>query len=202
MSYGMKPEWGRWSTRPGEMAEELIEANMNFAVRQQNIHSIPKVIPLLGRMRVVVALPPKKTPRQCSQCGEQTHKIENCAKQPRCFHCSSDKHDTSNHSCTEEECKNSLKLCSHPPKCIVCNGPHIAYFEHCPIKPSCSKPKGSIERLSGADVSQIRGQQKLVRDRVIPENRLQNETAAQVANPSATTSANHMSVAENPSNEW
>ena len=70
MSCGMKPEWGRWSTRPGEMAEEVIEANMIFAVHQQNIRTIPKVIPLLGVMRVVVALTPKETPRQCSQCGE------------------------------------------------------------------------------------------------------------------------------------
>ncbi len=50
------------------MAEEVIEANMIFTVRQQNIRTIPKVIPLLGGMRVVVALSPKKTPRQCSQC--------------------------------------------------------------------------------------------------------------------------------------
>lgn len=48
MSYGMKPEWGRWSTRPGEMAEELIEANMNFAVRQQNIHSNHQSDPIIG----------------------------------------------------------------------------------------------------------------------------------------------------------
>ena len=70
MSCGMKPEWGRWSARPGEMAKEVLEANMIFAVRQQNIRTIPKVILLLGRMWVVVALPPKETPRQCSQCGE------------------------------------------------------------------------------------------------------------------------------------
>ncbi len=45
------------------MAEEVIEANMIFAVRQRNIHTIPKVISLLDRMQVVVALPPKETPR-------------------------------------------------------------------------------------------------------------------------------------------
>lgn len=201
MSCGMKPEWGRWSTRPGEMAEEVIEANMIFAVRQQKILTIPKVIPLLGRMRVIVALPPKETPRQCSQCGEWTHKKENCAKRPRCFHCSSDKHDASYHSCTEEECKDSLKACPHPPKCIVCSGPHTANFEHCPLKPAYSKPKGSMRRLGGADVSQIRGQQKLIRDRVVRENRIQNEMAAQVANPGASTLADNMSVAENLSNK-
>ncbi len=32
MSCDMKPEWGSWSIRPGEMAEEVIEANMIFAV--------------------------------------------------------------------------------------------------------------------------------------------------------------------------
>lgn len=47
MSCGMKPEWGRWSVRPGENAEDMIEANMIFAVRQQNIRTIPKVISLL-----------------------------------------------------------------------------------------------------------------------------------------------------------
>lgn len=143
--------------RPGEMAEDLIEANMIFAVRQQNIRTIPKVISLLGRMRVIVALPPRETPRQCSQCGEWTHKKENCAKRPRCFHCGSDKHDASAHSCMEEECKDVSKPCPHPPECIVCNGPHTADFEHCPLRPSYSKPKGSVKRVSGPDVSQIRG---------------------------------------------
>ena len=201
MSCGMKPKWARRSTRLGEMAEEVIEASMIFAVRQQNIRTIPKVISLLGRMRVVVALPPKKTPRQCSQCGKWTHKKKNCAKRHRCFHCSSDKHDTSDHSCTEEKCKDSLKACPHPPKCIMCNRPHTADFEYCPLKPVYSKPKGPIKRLGGADVSQIRGRQKLIRERVVRENRIQNEMAAQVANPGATTSADNMSVAENPSNK-
>ena len=183
------------------MAEEVIEANMIFAVRQQNICTIPKVIPLLGRMQVIVALPPKETPRQCSQCGEWAHKKENCAKRPRCFDCSSDKHDASNHSCTEEECKDSLKACPYPPKCIVCSGPHTANFEHYPLKPVYSKPKGSMRRLGGADVSEIRGQQKLIRDRVVRENRIQNEMGAQVANPGASTLVDNMLVAENLSNK-
>ena len=152
------------------MAEEVIEANMILAVRQRNIHTIPKVISLLDRMQVVVALPPKETTRQCSQCEEWTHKKKNCAKRPWCFHFSSNKHDAGDYSCTEEECINSLKACPHPPKCIVCNGPHTADFEHCPLKPMYSKPKGSIKRLSGADLSQIRGQQKLIREQVVREN--------------------------------
>ena len=138
-------------------------------------------------MRMVIALLPKETPRQCSQYGEWTHKKENCAKRPWCFHCSSDKHDASDHSCTEEECKDSLKACPQPPKCIVCNGPHTADFEQCLLKPMYSKTKRSIKRLGGADVSQIRRQQKLIRERVVRENRIQNKTEAQVANPGATT---------------
>ncbi len=201
ISCGMKPELGRWSVLLGEMAEEVIEANMIFAVRQQNIHTIPKVISLLDRMRVIEALPPKETPRQCFQCRELTHKKKNCAKQPRCFHCSSDNHDASDHSCTEDECKDSLETFPHPPKCIVCNGSHTADFEHCLLKPIYSKPKVSIKRLGRADVSQIREQQKLIRGRVVRDNRIQNETAAQVANNSAITSADNMSIAQNPSNK-
>ncbi len=138
-------------------------------------------------MRVVVPLPPKETQRQYSQFGECTYKKENCAKRPWCFYCSSDKHDARDHSCTEEQCKDGLKAYPHPPKCIVCNGPHTADFKRCPLKPVYTKPKGSIKRLSGADVSQICAQQKLIRERVVRENRIQNETAAQVANPGATT---------------
>ncbi len=70
MSCSMKLHWSRWSARPGEMVEEVIDTDMIFAVRQQNICTIPKVISLLGKMRVVVALLPKKTPRQSSRCGE------------------------------------------------------------------------------------------------------------------------------------
>lgn len=45
---GIKLEWSHWSTRPEKMAEEVIEGNMIFAVCQQNICIIPKLIPLLG----------------------------------------------------------------------------------------------------------------------------------------------------------
>ncbi len=152
-------------------------------------------------MRLVVALPPKETQWQCSQCGEWTHKKENCAKRPRCFHCSSDKHDASDHSFTEEECKDNLKAFPHPPKCIVCNGPHTSDFKHCPLKPVYSKSKKSIKKLGGGDVSQICGQQNLIREQVVRENRIQNETAAQAANPGATTSADNMSISENLFNQ-
>lgn len=60
MSSGIKLEWGHWSTRPKKMAEKIIEGNMIFAVCQYNIRTIPKLIPLLGQMRMVVALPSKK----------------------------------------------------------------------------------------------------------------------------------------------
>lgn len=50
MSCGMKPKWSRWIIQARESEEEAIEANMIFAVRQQNIRSAPKVISLLGKM--------------------------------------------------------------------------------------------------------------------------------------------------------
>ena len=202
MSCGMKPEWGRWIVRTGDSEEEVIEANMIFAVRQQNIRSVPKVISLLGKMRVIVALPPKQTPQQCLQCGEWTHKKENCAKRARCFQCSSDKHFTSMHCCIEEECKDGVEHCPHPPRCIVCSGPHITSYEQCPFRPVYSKLKGSIKRPDGPEVLRIRGQQKPVRNRVIRENRLQNEMAAQMANSNAVTSTDYLSKADNSMNKW
>ncbi len=63
----------------GKIEEEIIEANMIFAVRPQNVQSASKGILLLGKMHVIVTLPLKETPRQCMQCGEWTHKCENCA---------------------------------------------------------------------------------------------------------------------------
>lgn len=62
MSCNIRPEWGRWVLPQSKMDEEIIEANMTFAVRPQDVHSVPKVISLLGKMRVIVALPPKETP--------------------------------------------------------------------------------------------------------------------------------------------
>lgn len=202
MSCGMKPEWGRWIVRTGDSEEEMIEANMIFAVRQQNIRFVPKVISLLGKMRVIVALPPKQTPQQCLQCGEWIHNKENCAKRARCFQCSSDKHFTSMHCCIEDECKDGVEHCPHPPRCIVCSGPHITSYEQCPLRPVYSKLKGSIKRPDGPEVLRIRGQQKIVRNRVIRENRLQNEMAAQMANSDAVTLTDYLSEAENSMNKW
>ena len=50
--------------------EEIIELDMVFAVCPQNMHSISKVITLLGKIRVIMAVVPKETPRQFTQCGE------------------------------------------------------------------------------------------------------------------------------------
>ena len=66
ISCNMKPEWQQWSSLQGMIDEEIIEANMVFAVRPQNINSIPKVITLLSKLRVIVALAPKETLRQCT----------------------------------------------------------------------------------------------------------------------------------------
>ncbi len=87
----------------GNIKEEIIEANMIFEVRPQNVQSVPKVISLLGKMRVIVALPLKNTPRKCMKFGEWTHKRKNYAKRPRCFQCSSDRHITEEHICLENE---------------------------------------------------------------------------------------------------
>ena len=177
MSCGMRPEWGRWVIPQGKIEEEIIEANMIFAVRPQNVQSVPKVISLLGKMRVIVALPLKETPRQCMQCGEWTHKRENCAKRPRCFQCSSDRHTTEEHICLENECAKSTSLCPHPPKCIVCGGAHRAEHESCPLRPVYSKAKGIIRKPERSEIARIRGQQKTIRDRTTRDNQLQIEVA-------------------------
>lgn len=43
--------------------EEIVEKNMIFAVCLQNIHFIPKVISLLGKICLIIALIPKETQR-------------------------------------------------------------------------------------------------------------------------------------------
>lgn len=190
MSCSMRSEWGRCIFLQGKLDEEIIEANMIFAMKPQNVHSVPKVILLLGNMRVIVALPPKETPRQCAQCGEWTHKRENCAKRLRCFCCSSDKHEMSSHSCYEKECMESSVFCLYPPKCIVCGGPHEADHESCLLKPVYSKVKGAITKPKGAEVARIWGQLKAIRERTIRDNRLQNEAAKQ--GNQAESSQNHL----------
>lgn len=107
---------------------------------------------------MVVVLPLKETPWQCSQYGEWTHKKKNYAKWLKCFYYSSDKHDASNYNYTEEKYKNSLKTCPQLPKCIVYNRPYTIDFEYHPLKSGYSKPKESIKRLDRADVSQIHEQ--------------------------------------------
>lgn len=129
--YSMKLEQSRQNTRLRKIFNEVIEAKMIFAIRQQNIYIISKMIPLLGRMQVIVTLLLKKTLQQCSQGSKQTHKKKNYAKHSYCFYYSNDKYDVSNYNCIEQKCKNSLKICPHPPKCIVCNRSYTADFEYC-----------------------------------------------------------------------
>ena len=80
MARKMKPEWGRWIIVKDRKKEEIVEGNMIFAVRPQNINSIPKVISILGKMRVIKTLLPKETAQQCTRCREWSHKRKNCAK--------------------------------------------------------------------------------------------------------------------------
>lgn len=162
-SYNMKPEWARWLIPQGTMEEELVEASMIFAVRPANIHNVPKVISLLSAMHVIV----RETYAQCTQCGEWSHKQENCAKRSRCFRCSSEKHSFDAHVCLEDKCLDGDQACPHPPQCIVCAGPHKADYENCPLKPKNAKAKGATKRLEGPEIARIRGQQKALRNRQV-----------------------------------
>ena len=81
-------------------------------------------------------------------CGEWSHKKENCAKQARSYYCSSDKHVFETHRCEEGDCVEEASNYPHSPKCIVCNGPHNASYEGCPLRPGYSKAKNNIVRPS------------------------------------------------------
>lgn len=65
LSCGIKSEWARWSIQQRYVIEEIIEANVIFAIHSQNICQILKVIFLLREMQVIVVLTSKKTLRQC-----------------------------------------------------------------------------------------------------------------------------------------
>lgn len=195
----MRPEWARWLIPQGADEEHLLEANMIFAVRPSNIQRIPKVISLLGGMHVIVALPARETPTQCAKCGEWSHKKENCAKRARCYYCSSDKHVFETHRCEEGDCVEGASNCPHPPKCIVCNGPHNASYEGCPLRHGYSKAKNSIVRPSNNEAAQIRGQQKALRSRLIRDNQLQAETATQAgANTNLATPTSSSETVQPP----
>ncbi len=59
MSCSMRPEGGRWIFPQGKLVEEIIETNMIFAAKPHNVHEISKVILLLGKIQVILALPTK-----------------------------------------------------------------------------------------------------------------------------------------------
>ncbi len=69
-SCNMQLEWAQWLIPQGVEEENLMEASMIFAFRLSNIQRIPKVIFLLGKMHVIVALPAQETPIQCTKCGK------------------------------------------------------------------------------------------------------------------------------------
>lgn len=68
MATAMKLEWGRWTIVKNKEKKEIVEGNMIFVVRPQNISSIPQVISILGKMRIIRALPSKEMAQQCTGC--------------------------------------------------------------------------------------------------------------------------------------
>ena len=119
---------------------------------------------------------------------------DNYAKSTRCFYCSSDKHSVKSHQCQKEECQDESQSCPHPPKCILCNGLHNADYTDCPLKSSYSKAKGTLIKATAAEVASIRGQQKVLRNRLIRDNLFQAELARQTqARTSSCTTLNSSS---------
>lgn len=114
MATKMKPEWRRWTIVKDREEEKIVEDNMIFAIRPQNINSIPMMISILRKMRVIKALPLKERAQQCIRCEEWFHKRKNCAKKARCFHCGSGKYCLQKHTYLKEECGNKAIFCPHP----------------------------------------------------------------------------------------
>ena len=138
-------------------------------------------------MHVIVALPPKENPLQCVRFGEWSDRQENWAKRARCHQCSSEKHTFESHKCREEECADGTNLCPHPPRCIVWSGPHETNYENCLLRPIYSKAKGFIDQPDGSEAACIRGQQqKILRNQMVRDNRLQFEVAEQNAGKSTS----------------
>lgn len=179
MATGMKSEWERRTMVKDTDQVDQVEGNMIFAVRPQNIRSMLKVISILGYMRIIWALPPKETAQQCTRCGEWSHKSENCAKQARCFHCRRGKHISQEHSCLEKECGNGATFCPHPPRCIICAGPHLANNEKCSLRPSYSKTKNRTRKPTKTGVLQVHSQQAILCSRMTQDNRLQHDIEVQ-----------------------
>lgn len=152
---------------------------MIFAVRSSNIQQIPKVISLLSKMHVIVALSACETPIQCTQCGEWSHKKDNCTKCARCFYYSSDKHSVKSHYCQEKECLNKSQNCPHPLKFIICNGPHSADYTDCPLKLSYFKAKDALIKVTLAKAAQLQGQLKILRNYLMRNNCFQAKLAKQ-----------------------
>ncbi len=163
--------------------EEIIKANMVFAVRLQNINSISKVIPPLGKMFVIITLAPKETPRQCTYCGKWIHKRKNWAKRLRYFYCNSPKHTTATFTCSEEECADENTLnCPHSPKCIVYRGPHPSKNSNCSLRSLFSKAKRIVNRPDKKEISCKRGQQKVFKTRMVKYKRFQRNVGIESKN--------------------
>ncbi len=160
----MQPELARWVIPQWVEEEDLVEASMIFAVGPSNVQRIPQVISFVDEMNVIVALPARENLIQFTKCGEWSHEKDDCAKRTRCFHSSSDKHQIESHHCQEEECQDESQCCTHPPKCIVCNGPHNADYIDCSQKPSYSKAKSALIKATAAEVARIGSQQKVLRN--------------------------------------
>lgn len=142
-------------------------------------------------MHIIVAFFARKTLIQYTQCGEWNHKKDNYTKRTQCFYCGSNKYSLESYCCQKKDCQERSQTCIYLPKYIVCNGlNNVDYIEYL-LRPVYSKAKRAINMPSGAEVSQIKGQQKVLRTRLICNNWLQAKVTSKSSdNPTCLAPAN------------
>ncbi len=149
------------------------------AARPSNIHT-PKIIFLFGEMHVIVALPPKTLLSNANNVESGATKKRTVRNAPvvsielwACLACmpffanpTNIKHSEENHTRHEDMCLGGENPCPHPPERIVCSEPHGSNHENCSHRPSYSQSRGGFKRMDYAEVSRIRDQLKVIRNRM------------------------------------
>lgn len=125
----------------GKIEEEIIEANMIFTFQPENVQSVPEVISLLGKISVIIALPPKEILIQYMQCRKWTYKCENCAKQLRCFQSTSNRYTKEEYISLKNKYTKSTCLYPHFLNCIIYGRANRVEKNCCTLKLVYSKSK-------------------------------------------------------------
>jgi hypothetical protein len=124
-----------------------------YFIELPNNENSKKIFNMTDFMHLIVNVAPykrKQQPTQCHKCQRYGHAKSGCSNTPRCVKCAE------NH--LSADCPSKGRIPN--PKCVLCNGPHVASFRGCSKAPKPKDVEEAINETSNPRIAQNSVQQR------------------------------------------